>query len=152
MRLRFRLWILAAALGLSASVLGCGSTQGPGTVPVSGTVTLNGEPLEGVEVMFVTENFSSFGKTGPDGRYTLVQGAVPGKNQVSLSKWEGGTIELNPDEGIDEGQLWSEMDAAGGTVPGRELPRQLVPEDYRNLEYVVPEGGAESADFRLTGS
>jgi hypothetical protein len=133
---------------------GCGSSEGggPTTVPVAGTVTLNDQPLAGVEVTFVTENFSAVAKTGTDGKYALVQGAVPGKNKVTLSKWEGGNVQLNPEEGIDEGQLWSEMNSADGAVAGQDAPRQLVPADYQNLEYVVPEGGTESADFRLTGS
>lgn len=137
---------------LTLALLGCGGSSGPTTVPVAGTITLNGEPLAGAEIVFVTEDFSSFGKTGPDGSYALVQGAVPGENQVSISKWEGEGLELNPDEGHDEGQIEDEMLAMEGDASPVSTRRQLVPEDFRKLTYSVPEGGSETADFRLTGN
>lgn len=141
---------LVFCLGATFAVTGCGgSGNGPKTVPVAGTITLNEQPLAGAEVTFASENFSAFAKTGPDGRYALVQGAVPGKNRISISKWQGEKLEMNPDEGLDEGQLWSEMDAVGAKAQNQ--PRQLVPSDYQDLEYIVPEDGTETADFRLTG-
>lgn len=134
-------------------MLGCGGSErrGPETVPVSGTVTLNGKPLEGADVHFVRDDFSSFAKTGPDGTFTLVQGAVAGENQVSISKWEGEGPEYDPESGYDEGQLESEIDALGGDMSKVKSRRQLVPPDYRNLTYSVPEGGTDSANFSLTG-
>lgn len=141
--------MLILCFGTAVAVMGCGGGNGgPKTVPVAGTITLNNQPLADAEVTFASENFSAFAKTDSDGHFALVQGAVPGKNRVSISKWQGEKLEMNADEGIDEGQLWSEMDAVGATAPNQ--PRQLIPSDYQDLEYIVPESGTETADFRLT--
>lgn len=143
-------------------MLGCGSAgpAAPKTVPVSGTVYLNGEPLAGAEVRFIREGFTSFGETGVDGRFELVQGAVPGENTVAVSKIEGGSgIELNPEEGMDAGQLEAMRMGTEGT-PGAtnlpDLPRQVIPAKYSDpstskLTYPVPERGTTAADLRLTG-
>lgn len=146
------IWVSIVLVGLF-----CGCTEsnsGPETVGVSGTILIDGQPAEGVEVTFVAENFSSNGKTDAEGRYELIQGAVPGENLVRLSKWEGGQgVELDPESGIDEGQfedalLATEGDPqAGGTALAG--PRQLIPEDFREVSYTVPEGGTENADFRI---
>lgn len=131
---------------------GCGSgDSGPETVAVSGRVLLDGEPLEGAEVTFVTDDFASFGKTDADGYYELVQGGVPGENKVRLSKWDGEElVEFDAEDGFDEGQIEAALSAVEGEDDlGPDAPRQLIPEDFRELKYVVPEGGTDSADFRL---
>ncbi|HEX4613250.1 MAG TPA: hypothetical protein VH092_34000, partial [Urbifossiella sp.] len=46
---------VAAAAGLAALLLGCGS-DGPKIVKVSGTVTRNGAPVPGVAVSFTPAN------------------------------------------------------------------------------------------------
>lgn len=153
--------VFDAFIGVACAALlvGCGggSNAGPETVPVSGTVFLNGEPLAGAEVRFINEGFASFGLTAEDGRYELVQGAVPGENVVTVSKIEGGAgLELDPEGGMDAGQLeamqmGTEGDASTTAV---DLPRQLVPAEYSDpatskLTYPVPEGGTTSADLRL---
>jgi hypothetical protein len=162
MQLRTSRLILGITCWGALLLFGCGSgaPAPPKTVPVSGTVYLNGEPLAGAEVRFIREGFSSFGETGADGRFELVQGAVPGQNTVSVSKIEGGSgIELDPESGMDAGQLEAMRMGTEGT-PGAtsvpELPRQLIPAKYSDpstskLTYPVPEGGTTSADLRLTG-
>jgi hypothetical protein len=77
---------LAAALLLT----GCGAA-GPELAPVSGTVTLDGQPIENADVVFQPEDARSpsYGRTGPDGRYELgykrgVAGALVGKHTVSI--------------------------------------------------------------------
>jgi hypothetical protein len=86
-------WILA---GLVATVLpGCGG--GPTLVPVHGTVTINGKPLEGATVAFAPEQGNAVDTpgtdvTGPEGNYKLMyqgrSGIAPGKYRVAISKLE----------------------------------------------------------------
>ena len=83
---------------------GCGDddTVIPHTAPVSGTITINGEPLEGAQVAFTSklDNKSvkaARGLTDANGGYTLttylnpqneVSGATPGEFRVTVKKTE----------------------------------------------------------------
>lgn len=73
-------WALLAASG-------CGS--GPKFVPVSGTVTMNSEPLADVSVMFLPEgsdgSLTAEGMTDSSGKYTLMTRDVPG---AALGKYK----------------------------------------------------------------
>lgn len=116
--------------------LGCGAKQ----VPIEGTVTLDGDPLAGAQVLFDQPDRSSgksfAGKTDESGHFTLrpvggdPDADVAGTYRVSLTT----------------------------VVPDREatehdpVPPERVPKHYRNgsLEFEVPEGGTDTADFELT--
>jgi ABC-type transport system substrate-binding protein len=81
---------------------GCSGTKaGPATVEVTGTVTLNGSPVEQASVLFSPEIGSNDGrlasqaKTDPQGRFQLTthigggkfkSGIVPGKYVVTITK------------------------------------------------------------------
>lgn len=153
-----RLSILCG-FGLLILATGCGDSAKPGRgVPVSGQITLGGKPLADADVSFMNDTFVGFGKTDAEGNYRLVQGAAPGKNKVSISKFEGGPpqiagMELNPEAGIDEGQLAAaQMGAAGSKKPVG--PKQLVPADYSNpattkLTTEIGTDGATGVNFDL---
>jgi len=76
------------ALGLC---IGCGS-DGLGTAPVSGMVTLDGKPVEGAGVMFSPVNPGpiAIGTTDAEGRFVLatgkLTGAMLGEHKVTISK------------------------------------------------------------------
>jgi len=82
------LTILAACL-----VAGCSSKPSglPDVAPVTGTVTMDGQPLASVTVVFESQSgHSSFGSTDASGRYELLaasnqKGAVVGPNKVTIS-------------------------------------------------------------------
>jgi hypothetical protein len=77
---------LSLLLGLLS---GCGSS-GPELGIVSGTVTLDGQPLDGATVIFQPEvGKASFGRTDELGRYELrylkdTMGAVVGPHQIEI--------------------------------------------------------------------
>jgi hypothetical protein len=137
------------------AVGGCGRSgrEIPDTVDVSGTVTLDGKPVEGVEVNFMTDESAAFGKTDREGKFELVQGAAPGQNKVFFSKIEGGDIVLDPESGMDEGQLQAMAQAQGGQS-GVKVARQIIPQEYSNpdspLTFNVPDGGTDKANFKLS--
>ncbi len=92
------LWVIAfVGLGLS----GCGSSDTPPLGRVSGKVTLGGEPLVGVIVMFKpAEGRAASGTTNAEGQYTLeythkVPGAKVGPNTVML-EWPLGSKDAKP--------------------------------------------------------
>ncbi len=124
-------------------VAGCGAEYD--VAPVSGRVTLDGQPLAGASVSFqpIVEQgtdslvgLGSYGKTDGDGRFhlTLIDtdaaGAAVGRHRVQISFTEG---DPNSD--------------SGGVI-------DHVPLRYRGvdtpLSFTVPEEGSEQANFELT--
>jgi hypothetical protein len=120
---------------------GCGGSSN--FVPVSGRVTLNGKPLANVAVVFSPVGSrgnndpgpSSGGVTDSDGRYTLTvtgrntNGAVVGKHKVKFSPSQ------KDDSASDRSTKYK------SPLPGK-YARKL-------LEYDVPTGGTDKADFEL---
>src|ERR1044071_5554060 len=81
-------WIYLGT-GLLALVSGLGCSDGrPVRVPISGTVTIDGEPVTRGSIKFVPDNGRpSSGQINADGRFTLTcydgnDGALPGKHRV----------------------------------------------------------------------
>jgi hypothetical protein len=134
----YRLLPLVAVVALAA---GC---SGQRVVPVSGRVTLNGQPLANVHVSFQPissgsnhdAGSGSYAITDNDGRYTLklvhgdTAGAVVGKHRVEITP-------RNTDDDADR--------RGKGAVTG-------VPARYnRNSELTFDvTGGTDKADFPLT--
>lgn len=131
------LLLLPLACGLAA---GCGDSR---TAPVSGRVTLNGKPLPNASVTFapvggkgnVEPGPSSAGKTDADGRYTLEligqdgRGAVIGKHKVMIA-----LVDEKRDDDDSPDRL-------------KQLP--LKYNGQTTLEFEVPAGGTDKADFDL---
>lgn len=123
-------------IGAALSVLGCGS----GTPSVSGTVTLDGKPIEGATVTFTPDSKdgsgigASYGKTDAQGRYSLrtvsgdKSGAVVGKHKVTISK-------ASSDPNNPEG-------AAKEWIPSRYNSKS-------ELTFDVSSSGSDKADFEL---
>jgi hypothetical protein len=124
--------------------LGCGSSAR--YVPVSGKVTLNGQPLANAIVSFEpigspdesmnNPALASSGKTNANGEYTLqttkgANGAWVGKHRVKFSV-------VGPD--TDERPSRSRQRI---TLPGRYT-------DGSKEEFEVLSGGTDKADFALT--
>jgi hypothetical protein len=149
--------VLGISLLLLATGCGGGGRKAPKTVGVSGTVYLDGEPTEGVEIEFHGTDFVGIGKTNAQGKYELVTGAVTGENTIVFRKQDISGMQLDPEAGMDMGQIEAMMAAQGqGSRPTIQV-KGLVPEFYSdvnrtNIKYMVPEGGSDSADFRLDGS
>ncbi|WP_164102459.1 carboxypeptidase-like regulatory domain-containing protein [Candidatus Laterigemmans baculatus] len=121
---------------------------GPETVPVSGTITVDGKPIAGAKVTFLHETFAAFGETDASGKYQLAPGAVPGENKIVLSKWEGGPPG-GEDAGFDDEQLRMMAEAGGPDAPKQIFPREVTNAMTTNLTFSVPEEGSEAADFDL---
>lgn len=145
---------LSIAVALLICLPGCGGSDFPETESVSGTVLLNGEPVEGVAVYFVSEKLVTQGKTDGQGHYDLVNGAVAGENKVYFSKIESdgeAGRQFAEGEGMDDAQ----RAAASGIAPGSDSPlKQVIPQEYSNesdpkLKFDVPNGGTDLADFKL---
>ena len=111
---------------------GCGGERFP-TAEVTGRVTLEGKPVEGVVVQFEPRQQpnvkkilpAAFGVTDADGRYRAFRtgnkkfGAVVGVSQVRVTVPEGNTIKIHPRYGQDRA-FWAEI-APGPNVYDLEL-------------------------------
>lgn len=134
--------VALSGLAVAAIVLGGACNRGaskPKTYPVTGTVSLNGQPVPGATVNFTPKEQAPPGQSGPQaasavtdeqgkyqiGTFAKGDGALPGEYLVSVTKYEGGAP------------------AAGGSgseeeyrppLPGEEapVPKNVLPPQYAN--------------------
>lgn len=137
---------MACAFG-AVSCLGIGGCARPGykVAPVSGRVSLDGKPLPNINVRFqpiaVGENVNpgpqSAGRTDTEGRYTLTVTDVPPKAGAVVGKHRVFFSPVIPTSARDDEIIRVE---------------DPIPAKYREkpLEFEVPAGGTDKADFDLT--
>ncbi|MEZ6123233.1 MAG: carboxypeptidase-like regulatory domain-containing protein [Planctomycetaceae bacterium] len=76
---------------LVGMAIGCGKGDRPDLATVSGTVTVNGEPLSGADVIFLpAQGRQSYGRTDENGQFELTyirdtKGAVVGQHTVKVN-------------------------------------------------------------------
>lgn len=99
-------WGVAVVTSIIGSGCGAPAPAFPEPVPVSGTITMEGKPLEHAIVYFVPNAAElgpgATGVTGTDGKYTLSTstgpdakpGAAPGEYRVAVSSLIGPTGEI----------------------------------------------------------
>lgn len=116
------------------------------TVPVSGTVTLDGNPLASATVTFVPQGSGTecIGSTDDSGKYTLRQphgaeGAPVGNYKVAISQFLRGDGTPLPEDGAGEGGVATES-----LPPRYSDPLETI------LTASVPEGGSDAINFELT--
>ncbi|HWB09401.1 MAG TPA: hypothetical protein VG826_09265 [Pirellulales bacterium] len=140
--------MFAMLLGVSvASATGCQKSQAAAIqkIPVQGTVTLDGKPLEGAEVIFTTPLLSTFtAETGADGSFQLSSAAggpavCDGLCKVTVSKF------VMPPGKTAQPNMSPQLQGARQVIPPRYSDAL-----YTTLSVTVPEGGGKF-DFPLTG-
>jgi hypothetical protein len=133
--------LVLIAIGV-LGVVGCGSGSDK-VVPVSGTITLDGQPLAGANITFQPTGAGSAGPgsgavTDAAGKYVLKTaekaprpGAVVGKHTVRIA---GAQDQRAPDDDTQ-----------------RPPAKDPVPAHYRDgsLTFEVPAAGSDKADFAL---
>lgn len=146
---------LMILLGLCV-VVGCTPPEGRPqveTVDVSGKVTLDGEPVEGIQVrMSSSLDHQGIGVTGSDGTYKLGNGAQPGENKVSFVKVD--SLDEDDEEAEAEGDEMDGDETEGDEeAPAAEeggLPAKYGDAETSETTFTVPAGGATDANFELT--
>jgi hypothetical protein len=167
--------LLSFAVG---SLVGCGS--GERYAPVSGVVTLNGEPLADAKLIFepiggeggVGAGKPSYGRTDENGRYTVSspiankEGAAVGEHRVRIVTVSG--VEYTEEQMASARQRLEREEVAGGGAAenvtdervraylsdrAQPVQRESLPARYNSnteLRITVPPNGTESANFELT--
>ena len=144
--------------GVALVVLaGCEAGSELGTAPVSGTVTLDGQAVDGVAVAFkptASDGRGAVGVTGADGQFTLTtaqsgDGALPGSYAVTLTK--SAAAEAMPSGEFDENnqpspermaQMKKNMQSGG--PPTSAAPKNELPDKYAS-----PETSGFTAEVKL---
>ena len=108
---------LALTLGMCLA-LGCsGADPGPELAEVTGTVTLDNQPLPNARVVFLPEDGpASAAITNDAGEYELmgksgVKGGVPGKNRVEISTDLDGTRDRAKEKALPKYNTASTLEA-----------------------------------------
>ncbi len=141
--------IVVLSLGLCL-LAGCAKPgrQPVKTVDVSGKVTLDGKPLEGVAVHFSsTLNHAGTGVTGADGSYKLTDGAEPGENKVYFTAVDSVSEGDDAGEG-DAGDIGEEE--AGPKKKDSKVPAKYASAASPAMSFTVPAEGTAAANFDLT--
>jgi hypothetical protein len=116
---RWRLWLLGQAALLAAIAGGCSHRPDlPPLAPVSGTVTLDGQPLAGARLEFIPE--LSKGTKGPPSLGTSDQ---TGHYELTTLRQKGAAVGFHKVKIIAEGP-------AGGAADAR--PKSLIPPRYND--------------------
>ncbi len=154
--------LLAVVLLASVLAFGCGQ-QGadrPKTVPVTGTVTHGGAPVEGATVAFQSASGArgAVGVTDAGGKYTLTtfesgDGAVPGEYQVKIFKYKVEEVsEAVGDVDSDDYVPPAEGEGEEETAEAENLlPAKYADPTTSGLTATVTEGGDNTFDFPLEG-
>jgi hypothetical protein len=114
-------------LALLAALPGCGPSR-PGTVPVRGTVTLDGQPLAGAAVMFMPPaGRPAAGVTDQTGQFQLTtfanqDGALLGPHAVTVSLCK------------ETGVMADKDGLSGGVAPEGIRKEWVTPERYASPE------------------
>ena len=147
---------LPLVLLLSSLSVGCGGdvSDAPKTVPVSGIITLDGNPLAGANVLYVPTDpkVNAFsGTTNAEGKYSLSQGlnkgAVPGSYKVVVEhfvKADGATVPAELSADLEQ------MKMAGLAKPS--LPDKYMNYASTDLTATVEAAKADGYDFKLTSN
>lgn len=155
--------LVLGGLVFTCVIMGCGS-DAPSTVPVTGTVMLDGKPVEGATVNFLSEgtNIAASGKTNAEGKFamktivgsTSVDGAVVGSHGVSVVKTETKSTEDSPDD-LEATKKMMEQMATNPAITSDFKPKALIPEKYSNptmsqLSALVTDSGPNDFVLELT--
>ena len=147
MRLSVFLCTLSVVL---LSLIGCGSSK---TASVTGTVTLDGQPVARAGVAFQPKDGGrmSTGETDAAGKFTLTcyergDGAIPGAHDVTVTKFEIKKLDLP--EGADE--LTAEFESSRAGEPKKKwiVPQKYSDKNTSGLTFNV-EKGRNKADLAL---
>ena len=160
----FSILFLAGLFSIS-TLVGCGDSSS--NAPVSGVVTLDGNPLSGIRVTFYPEPATGNSAPGPystavtdsEGKFSLVDRY----DNPGAMVWQH-KVEFEWDE-LDESALSDAMEGADGDgIEDRAAVKaalaqrkkfQKIPENYeeggaQQFVVVVPAGGLESYSLEMT--
>jgi hypothetical protein len=140
-----------------------------GAVPVTGTVTLDGQPVAGANVSFSPTSGggkAAVGTTDASGKFTLTtmksgDGAVPGAYLVTITKSATAQAPAFQDPRSSGGKLTPEQMQAmqeamkggtGKTQTSSEIPAKYANRDTSGFSATITKGEANDFTFEMTSN
>ena len=136
------------ALGICAGILGCGGTPSIGRKAVTGSVNMDGKPLDYGSINFEPMSGNSkqigAGAVIENGKYSIPadQGLTPGKYRVAITAPTGGKPGAPP-----KGESAEEGMKRAGTPPTERLPAKYNVESELTAD--VTEKASAVFDFKV---
>ena len=146
-----------ALLIIFTVVVGCSGKEWPPTNKTTGTVTLDGQPLEGATVSFFPKgDFSpANGKTDSAGRFEMTtfnsnDGAMTGSFDVTVAQYPEVQIETTP-----EGKPWTEDMESDAPAEldmgdGNSLPEKYADREKPVFTATVVDSDSNEFNFELS--
>ena len=140
--------LLVALSVFPLALSGCSRSDRPELGQVTGTVTMDGAPLNGIAVVFYPENGRpARGKTDQNGKYALTYihktpGTKVGTNRVEIAPNE---------EGEDESEESANTEDTGAAPAPQKLKKVKVPDRYNTNSILKADvfPGENVLDFTL---
>ena len=153
-----RLCLLCAGLAVFLGLAGCepeSRRDGPEMVKVTGTLTLDGEPVDGGHIRFSPEGNgpAAFAETDSRGRYQLRtydpgDGAIPGNYRISVTKEvTEGVVEF---ESQQEREEYLKKNGRPNRKVTNALPKKFANPDTSGLTAEISLAGSKRVDLELT--
>lgn len=141
------------------AIVGCGDS-GPELGRVTGTVTMDGQPLANALVTFVPEagGRSSTGTTDSSGNYTLIyadkKGALIGRHKVSVTTIQTVDDEVDMSEIPSDDPRYAELMAKGEDAYNEAQVTEPIPAKYNTNSELAEEvsSGSNTINLDLTSS
>jgi hypothetical protein len=160
-----RFFLQGCMLLVPFALVGCGSSDLPNTVPVTGTVTMDGTPVDGATVNFLSEQGSivSGGTTDASGKFSLtttvgsqsVPGAVVGSHGVAVVKTESSGQEMADPNDLEATKAMMEKMTTNPAVTSEFKAKYVIPQKYNNpaqsqIKAQVTEAGPNDIKIELS--
>jgi len=156
-----KILLLLVGIGL-IMVAGCGGGEAGDLVPVTGSVTLDGEPLDNATVTMQVEGAPRVftGQTDATGTFEIFKGCRPGKAKVMVAATQvqevvdpkdvgaKGMVNPDPSSGQDYGASVATQSGGERADEQREQGNETLGEAVAEAESLIP---AKYNTFRTSG-
>jgi len=154
-----------AACGMTLQLMSGCSNSAPArakTVPVSGSVTFKGQPVEGAQVTFMGDGsvLPAVAVTDANGKfkcttYSSGDGAIPGEHSVTVSKTVATALETPSNaetsgKGMERAMLRAQKGESQLAKPLNMVPEKYAKAATSPLHLTVKEGDANDFKIELT--
>ena len=150
MRKSYKCCLVLSFLMVFPFILGCPGNKGPKVYPVSGTITMDGQPLPGAKVVFMPTNpggpaLSATGQTDESGKFTVqtssgtaAGGTTEGEYKVTVRKtrdeWDGHSYLPNPGgEPIKDSKAVDDLPPIYGKVAETPFSATVTKDKTKNV-------------------